>query len=593
MGVRCQRARVALGAGLVASVGLGTFGKARAFGFIYDDYWTVVSNTHLDKPLRELVLGAVSGRAVEWDMPDATRPMMGWSLWLDRRLFGLAPGGYHVHSLLLYALCSVLVFLLALGVLRRFWPALVAGLLFAALPIHTEVVAAINYREDLIAAAGVLGVAVLAFWPLRIDPLWRLVGCCALWAYALLGKESALIAPAIVAALTVVRRPRLGGEARSPRRASPDAEGVPNADLPDGMDLRQEGLRSGAAPLPPSVVYGSIAVLWLNWRFGVSRLGEQVATANYASWTERVFRTARFEVLGLYHSLWPFGPRPEQDPLGPATPAWLLVLAAVVAAIVWLAGRRRTRVPAAAVALALVAPLGTSPLLAPRNEFADRYWFIGSLAACLLVAWGVGHAMRSTRMRHPALLAAALLIGGCSMAARKASNVWASEVDLWTFAAQTAPSSPRSWAGLARVHRLADQEALSERALARALELRPDHLPSLAARVFGALWFGKLDVARAELNAIGERDGLYSDSLRVARRCAAAPSAEAAQLCVRRTVPPGMVLGDPERLRVVSERLLRLPPARGIARAPEREAALDAGADGGVGRTGFVEPAAR
>jgi hypothetical protein len=545
MRVRCLRARVALGAGLVASVGLAAFGSARSFGFIYDDYWTVVGNTQLDKPLRELVLAAASGRAVEWGMPDATRPMMGWSLWLDRRLFGLAPGGYHVHSLALYALCCVLAFLLAIGVLRRFGPALAAGLLFAALPIHVEVAAVINYREDLIAAVGLLGAAAIAFWPLRLDPRWRTLGAGLLWAYALLGKESALVAPAFVAALAIVRRPRLG---------------------------------SAAAPLPPGLVYGSIAALWLNWRFGLSRLGEQIPTASYASWTERALRTARFETWALYQSLWPFGPRPERDPLGPAHAGWLLALGAIVAAIVWLARRRRTRVLAAAGAVALVAPVCTSPLLAPRNEIADRYWFVGSLAACLVAAW----VLSSVRQRRSGWLSLALLVGGCTLASRKASHVWASEVDLWTFIVQTAPASPRGWAGLARVHRLAEQEELAARALARALALDPDHLPSQAANVLGSLWFGKLEVARAQLRAIGDRDGLHGDALRIVRRCAASASAEAAQLCVRRTLPTGMILGDPERVRAVSERLLGEPVRPSVPSPPEQAASADAGIDAGA-----------
>jgi hypothetical protein len=279
----------------------------------------------------------------------------------------------------------------------------------------------------------------------------------------------------------------------------------------------------------------------------------------------------------LYQSLWPFGPRPERDPLGPAHAAWLVAVAAIVAAIVWLARRRRTRVPAAAGAIALVSPLCTSPLLAPRNEIADRYWFIGSLAVCLLVGW----VLSSSGVRRSGLLALALLVGGCMVASRKASTVWASEVDLWTFIAQTAPASPRSWSGLSRVHRLAEQEDLAQRTLARALALRPDHLPSQAARVFDALWFGKLDVARAELRAIGDRDGLQADSLRIARRCAAVSGAEAARQCVRRTVPSGMVLGDPERLRAVSERLLNEPVPPSVASTPERHPSVDAGVDAG------------
>ena len=312
-------------------------------------------------------------------------------------------------------------------------------------------------------------------------------------------------------------------------------------------------------------------------------------------WTERVLRTARFEVLALYKSFLPFGPRAEGEPLGPAHAAWALGLVASVLAIAWLARRRGTRVLAAAGAVALVSPLFASPLVAPRNEVADRYWFVGSFAACLVVGWLLALA----GPRRSGALALALLVGSCCVASRRATNVWGSEVALWTHMAQTAPGSHRSWTGLSRVHRLADQEALAERTLARALALKPDHLPAQAARVFGQLWFGKLEAAREALRVIGARDGLHGASLRIVRRCAMASSPEAARSCVRRTRPPGMVLGDPERLRVISEHLLRQPvqgaaPALAGRRAPSPGAGVDvdvdvdvdAGADAGARSTG-------
>jgi hypothetical protein len=534
----CRRARFIIGAALVAAVAGATYSRVPGFGFIYDDYWTVVGNTYLDRPFRELVAAAISGRSVEWNMPDATRPWMGLSLWLDRRLFGLSPGGYHLHSLGLYALVCVLVFLLAFGVLRRFMPAVYAGLVFAALPIHVEVATAINYREDLIAAAGVLGAAALWFWPGRRGLRWRSLACGLAWAYGLLGKESALIAPLMVAALSIARRRRLA---------------------------------SSEAIAPPGLVVGIVAALWLNWRFGVSRLGEQIPTASYTG-AERVLRTFRFEVLAFAKSLAPFSPRPERDPLGSAHLAWAIVLALIVAGVVWLARRRRTRVLAAAGAAALVAPLCASPLLAPLNEIADRYWFVGSLAAALVVGWAT-----SQPWARRAELAVAVLVAGCSVASWKASSVWSSEVDLWSFIVQTSSSSPRAWSQIARVHRLADQDDLAQRAVERSLALRPDYSTARFARVFNDLWFGRLDAARAEFRLLEGREGLRADTLRLARRCVTAVDTAAARDCLERSTPRGMVLGDVQRLRAVSERLLA-EPFQPPALAAAARAIIDAGA---------------
>jgi protein O-mannosyl-transferase len=532
--------RLAVASLAVAAAAFFTYAKVLGFGFIYDDYWTVVGNKHLEKPLGELVRAALTGRSIEWDMPDATRPLMGVSLWVDRRLFGLSPAGYHLHSALLYALVSVLVLWLAFGVLRRFQAALFAALAFAVAPLHVEVASAVNYREDLIAALGWFGAAALCFWPMRRERRWQGLGCGALWAYALLGKESAFMAPLFVLALALSRRPPIWRKgARAP-------------------------LAFGGA---------AVAAIWLEWRLGLSKLGEQVPTAHYASYGERLLRTARFEVLGVWKSFVPIAPRPEHEPLGPAHWAWALALLLVLATIAVLWRRRRTRVLAAAGLVALVSPLCTSPFVAPLNEIGDRYWFVGSFAAALGVGW-IATRFASRRARW-ALVA---LLCSCSIASWKASSVWASEVDLWTFVAQTAPTSARAWTALSRVHRLADQEMLAERAVDRALALRPNYLPARTARVLNLTWFGDLAGARRALAAIDADERVHGDSLGAARRCAGAADAEAARACARRSVPVGLVLGDPERLRAIAEQLLsavpNAPPPMGEV-PPRRDAGVD------------------
>jgi hypothetical protein len=524
----------------VAVVASLIYFRACSFGFIYDDYWTVVGNSHLDKPLAELLSAAVSGRSIEWNMPDATRPLMGVSLWLDRRAFGFDPAGYHLHSVALYALACVLVFVLGFGLLRSFVPALAAAAVYAVAPLHAEVASAVNYREDLLAAVGLFGAAALLFWPAGSVWRWRSLAVGALWAYALLAKESALIGPAFVAALSILRRPNLGR-------------------------------RDEAVPL--GLACGVVALLWLNWRFGLSRLGEQIPTASYASWPDRLLRACRFEVISAFKSLVPIAPRPEWGPLGEAHWLWAPACFTLVAGVVWLARRRSARGFAAAGAVALVTPLFTSPLVAPNNELADRYWFVSSFAAALLV----GSVMQKLSPRRSWLPVAILLAGG-ALASTKAIAMWSSEVNLWTFAVQTAPSSPRAWSALARVHRLADQEALAERSIEHALALKPDRLSTQAARVLNALWFGHLELARKRLEGLGE-DTLTSDALRIARRCAIAATAQSARACVRRVVPRGMVLGDTQLLSRVTEHLLGAAPPAADREPALGARALDAGTD--------------
>ena len=79
------------------------------------------------------------------------RPLTTVSYLADYTLWGLRPFGYHLTNVGLHALCTILV---ALILLRLRWPPMataVAALLFAIHPIHTENVAWIAGRTDLLA----------------------------------------------------------------------------------------------------------------------------------------------------------------------------------------------------------------------------------------------------------------------------------------------------------------------------------------------------------------------------------------------------------------------------------------------------------
>lgn len=97
-----------------------------------------------------------------WGFPlRELRPMAALSFMIDARLWGANPAGYHLTNLVLHAGCSIVVMLVARDVVKRGWlPAVVAGMLFAAYPVHTEAVTWITGRADLMGAFGCL----LGFW---------------------------------------------------------------------------------------------------------------------------------------------------------------------------------------------------------------------------------------------------------------------------------------------------------------------------------------------------------------------------------------------------------------------------------------------
>jgi protein O-mannosyl-transferase len=146
---------------------------------------------------------------VSWELDQGGffRPLTVLSYWLDLKLYGFTPWGYHITSILIHGLSAWLVYLWGSACLRFFQISeersrelgLWAGILFLVLPTRTEAVSYIAGRNDLLAA----GFSLLALWAglkyLERERPAALVGSLAALAGALLSKESALATAPILA----------------------------------------------------------------------------------------------------------------------------------------------------------------------------------------------------------------------------------------------------------------------------------------------------------------------------------------------------------------------------------------------------------
>ncbi|MCZ6652168.1 MAG: tetratricopeptide repeat protein [Planctomycetota bacterium] len=155
----CAR-RGALCVGLAAIV---VYLNALPNGFTYDDVPVIVENPATDpaapwwEPWRRTwwSLGEWAGDA---DRP--YRPLTVQTFALERRLFGDRPLPFHAVNVLLHGAISVAVWWLARRLGASALAGLLAGMLFAVHPIHTEAVANIVGRAELMSIGGML----LAIW---------------------------------------------------------------------------------------------------------------------------------------------------------------------------------------------------------------------------------------------------------------------------------------------------------------------------------------------------------------------------------------------------------------------------------------------
>lgn len=486
---------------LAAALGALTFAAVLSFDFAYDDRWTLVENGWLERPLGELTRLLATGEALRRHVPDATRPAMVLMEALERRVYGLAPWGYHLDSLLLYALVCGLAASLAFTLSRRRDVALVAGCFFAAAPVHTEVVAAVNYREDLLAAVGTLGALLCLTSPSRSgDSPRRALGVGALVALALFSKESAITALPLLG-LVVWAVPWAGASVRSSRRAL--------------------------------VLAGVVLLVWLLWRLPLALHGDDIPLAPRRPLFQTLLRTARFEVQAVRHALFPWSVSPDRWRQPDASFGWVAPCLSLIAGVALLGRERRTRLPALGVGIALIAPLASSPLVRPINEYADRYFFVGVLGGALVWGWAAAHAALALGVRPSRRAWLALALTPLALIAWKFAGMWRNERTLWTAATDLTPASPRAWAGLSRVHRLAHEREAADVAMARALAVGPDYAPGLVTEIYNHLAFGRLDEARDRLAAM-ERRGFHDEGgLGKAKACAKL-DADAAAHCIGR-----------------------------------------------------------
>src|SRR5262245_42059816 len=111
-------------------------------GYVWDDDAHVTANE---------TLGSSGGLLRMWIEPTALPqyyPLVHTSFWIEHRLWGDAPSGYHVVNLALHA-ANALLIAAVLGRLRvpGAW---IAALLFALHPVHVESVAWISERKNVL-----------------------------------------------------------------------------------------------------------------------------------------------------------------------------------------------------------------------------------------------------------------------------------------------------------------------------------------------------------------------------------------------------------------------------------------------------------
>jgi hypothetical protein len=199
---------------LIAAVVLVFFSPILPAYFLADDYNYV---GHLLVNARQYIQGEqldewfIAFSAQGLQNPELSvffRPVVQW-LWLtDFIAWGADAFGYHLTNIILHALNSFLVYLLALRVLRHRGGGIAAGLLFALHPIHSESVSWIADRTDVLSTFFYFSGALFFVLYRQRDKRWFGALSLIAFAFAIGTKENTVALPLILLAYDVLFKTR-------------------------------------------------------------------------------------------------------------------------------------------------------------------------------------------------------------------------------------------------------------------------------------------------------------------------------------------------------------------------------------------------
>jgi protein O-mannosyl-transferase len=398
-----------------------------SFGFVYDDAPQILRNPAIQH--WQYVPQYFTSHVWAAIYPNSTgnyyRPVFLLWLRLNYALFGATPAGWHATSILCHVVATYLVFRLVEQLTPERFVAFAAALLFGLHPAHIENVAWISGVTDPLMACFVLG-SCFAFLRFRVSrKALALALSLGLFALALLSKETAIVLPLLIFALSLVNLPAASDVSGIPQRTNAALKAIAPFILLSLIYLvvRYHALRG--------LAHSTISISW---------------TEVFLTWPSVLWFYARHLILPLHLS--EFYSLNYVDHANVPLVLWPVLLLFVVGLVFYFLIRLFPRKDVAYFALALIV-LPLLPVLDLRSLTVgdivhDRYLYLPSAGFVLLLALSIPALQNLFHGRLRLILPPALL---CTISLAFAAGTlleqtqWSSDILLYSRGTESAPDN--------------------------------------------------------------------------------------------------------------------------------------------------------
>jgi tetratricopeptide (TPR) repeat protein len=391
---------------LLAVVTLALYNPVNRHPFVnYDDDRYVTENEHVRQ-------GLTSG-TIAWSLTSTEQanwhPLTWMSHALDVSLFRLNPAGHHLTSVLLHVVNACLLFLLLMGVTKRLGPSLFVAILFALHPINVESVAWVAERKNVLCTFFFLLTLGAYGWYAQ-KPGWkRYLAVVGSFVAALASKPMVITLPFVLLLL--------------------DYWPLARVDKTD--ENRTPWSRLVLEKLPLFALSVASAVITMH----AQQSGGAVRSDTEFSFGVRIANAICAYAMYIWKLIWPSHLAPLYPHPGSSLPAWQVVLAAVILAIitalVWKFRSRRYLLVGWFFFLGTLVPV-IGLVQVGEAAMADRYAYIPLIGIFVMIAFGVSDIAEAKGWGFLPAIPAALALIALSFATYRQIGYWQSNEELWS-----------------------------------------------------------------------------------------------------------------------------------------------------------------